>query len=237
MSIRMTGLIRSLLIAAIYSALGATMVLIIVFVLYLNGRADLDVWHLAELDEEFNTQSNVKDFAEKALVDGLLERLPAGGHELVVFDINRVADMGPLLSSDPAVALQNLEQDQDRTFTLSVVTNETDNGRAVVARSQPPGSAAITEKTLGLSWPSDLYSLAHVALPFPPDDPVYGGLSPRKSPGVRLGNIALRGERGVLRVSPSDMLRLRWNPFHACLETRVLDFLDLGSGDVTGRAL
>ena len=120
---------------------------------------------------------------------------------------------------------------------LSVVTNETDNGSAVVARSQPPGSAAITEKTLGLSWPSDLYSLAHVALPFPPDDPVYGGLSPRKSPGVHLGNIALRGERGVLTVSPADMLRLRWNPFYVYLETRVLDFLDLDSGEAIGSAL
>ena len=78
---------------------------------------------------------------------------------------------------------------------------------------------------LGLSWPEDLYSLAHVALPFPPDDPVYGG-GAGKSPGIRLG-IALRGERGVLQVPASDMLRLRWNPFYAYVEKRVLAWLAL----------
>lgn len=163
----------------------------------------------------------------EALVEGLFERLPAGGHELVLFDINRSADIDPLLRRDPAIALQKLKQDRGRSFKLSFVTNETESGPAVIVRRQQPGSDAITDTPLGLSWPPGLYSLAHVALPFPPDDPVYGGLSPRKSPGIRLGNIALRGERGILTVSPSDMLRLRWNPFYPYLEERVFDFLEL----------
>ena len=41
---------------------------------------------------------------------------------------------------------------------------------------------------------------------------------------LRLGNVALRGERGVLQISPSDQLRLRWNPFYSYLEKRVLGF-------------
>ena len=50
-----------------------------------------------------------------------------------------------------------------------------------------------------------------------------------KSQGIRLGNLAMRGERGVLQVSAADMLRLRWNPFSPYVEQRVLDFL--GSED------
>jgi hypothetical protein len=37
--------------------------------------------------------------------------------------------------------------------------------------------------------------------------------------------MALRGERGALRISAVDMLRLRWNPFYYYLEKRVLEFV------------
>jgi hypothetical protein len=47
------------------------------------------------------------------------------------------------------------------------------------------------------------------------------------SPGVALGSLALRGERGVLKISPAAMLRLRWNPFYPYLEARTLEFLGL----------
>jgi hypothetical protein len=94
--------------------------------------------------------------------------------------------------------------------------------------TKSPGNEVPTFSRLGLSWPDDVYSLAHVALPFPPNDPVYGGPSAGKSPGIRLGNIALRGERGALEVAASDMLRLRWNPFYAFVEARLLEFVGLG---------
>jgi len=58
-----------------------------------------------------------------------------------------------------------------------------------------------------------LFALSHVALPFPPDDPLYGEYPARTGSGLHLGDIALRGERGVLRISASERLRLRWNPF------------------------
>ncbi len=71
----------------------------------------------------------------------------------------------------------------------------------------------------------DIYSLSHIAPPIPPDDPLYGGPDAGPSPGIQLGNLALRGERGALRVAASDVLRLRWNPFYAYLEERVLAFV------------
>ena len=39
--------------------------------------------------------------------------------------------------------------------------------------------------------------------------------------------MALRGEKGVLRMKAGDMLRQRWNPFYPYLEERVLDRLQL----------
>jgi hypothetical protein len=95
--------------------------------------------------------------------------------------------------------------------------------------SLAPGRDDSVYKELGLSWPDDVYSLTHVALPFPAEDPLYGGRGNSESPGIHLGDIALRGERGVLHIPPSEMLRLRWNPFYPFLETKVLEFFELNT--------
>jgi hypothetical protein len=83
---------------------------------------------------------------------------------------------------------------------------------------------------LGLSYPRDIYSLSHVALPFPPEDPLYG--SHPEGPedyGIRLGTIAARGERGALIVSLDTLLRASSNPFFAYLAARI----DEGIGTAT----
>jgi alpha-beta hydrolase superfamily lysophospholipase len=162
-----------------------------------------------------------------ALVEGLFERLGAGDHELVLFDVNRMAEAEPIMKEDPTGTVRSLQDNPELTFTLTLVTNEGSRSRRVVSRTKRPGSTEMTESDLGLSWPDDVYSLSHVALPFPPDDPLYGGQPLEKSPGIRLGNIALRGERGVLQIPASDMLRLRWNPFYPYVEARALAFLRL----------
>ena len=116
---------------------------------------------------------------------------------------------------------------RDRTvdFAVTLVTNVNAGSEAVVGRYLEPGAHEATVSPLGLAWPRNVYSLSHVALPFRPDDPLYGGPEARRSPGIRLGNFSLRGERGALRISPADMLRLRWNPFYSYLEQRVLEFV------------
>jgi len=80
-----------------------------------------------------------------------------------------------------------------------------------------------------LKWPGGLYSLSHVALPFPMNDPLYGKLKPDDSTMIHLGSTDLRGERGVLQISAADMLRLRWNPFYPYIEKRALEFVRLGN--------
>ena len=78
-------------------------------------------------------------------------------------------------------------------------------------------------------WPTGVFSLSHVALPIPPTDPVYGGEPETESPGIELGQLAPRGERGVLWISGNAATRLRWNPFYEYVENRVLEFTGLES--------
>lgn len=156
------------------------------------------------------------------LVSGLFDRLPEGGHELVLFDINRFARIDSLLVRDPSAWLDDMLKDVVSTFEISVVMNADSAQLGVVVRSRDAGASEIVEQPLDLAWPGDVYSLSHVALPFAPDDPVYGGPDAAPSPGIRIGRVALRGERGVLVISAAEMLRLRWNPFYDYVEARTL---------------
>ena len=162
------------------------------------------------------------------LVEGLFERLPAGGHELVLFDINRRTGIEPVLKFRPEAVIEALRADPKPAFTLSVVMNRTEQTGEVVVRSKgAPKGHELADVDPGLSWPEHVYSLAHIALPFPANDPLYGGEPAGEDFALRLGKLAMRGERGVLRIPASDMLRQRWNPFYSYLESRVLEFADL----------
>jgi alpha-beta hydrolase superfamily lysophospholipase len=162
------------------------------------------------------------------LIEQLFDRLPMGGHELVLFDINRVAQLEPILNFNPGRMLAALQANPGKTFTLSFVINKDVDTLEALLASQQAGANNTTTTDLGLSWPRGVYSLSHVALPFPPDDPLYGGENRRQSPGVHLGDLALRGERDVLLVPAAEMLRMRWNPFYSFVEQKVLEFLGLG---------
>ena len=161
-----------------------------------------------------------------ALVEGLFERLPAGGHELVLFDINRRTEIEPVIKFRPEEVIEALQADPTPTFTLSVLMNRNEQTGEVVVRTKAPGEETFTDVDPGLSWPADVYSMAHIALPFPVDDPLYGGEPAGEDFALRLGTLAMRGERGVLRIPASDMLRQRWNPFFSYLEKRVLELLE-----------
>ena len=161
------------------------------------------------------------------LIENLYNRLPAGGHELVLFDINRVAGIEPLMKWRPDQILKAFREDTDRTYTFRLVTNENEFSENVVSRTVLPGESGFTEQPIDLEWHEDLYSLSHIALPFPPGDPLYGGEPSAPSPGISLGNIVMKGERGALYVSPAQMLRIRWNPFYPFLEDTVVSFLGL----------
>jgi alpha-beta hydrolase superfamily lysophospholipase len=163
-----------------------------------------------------------------ALVQNLFARLPARGHELVLFDINRESHIEPLLNGDPTATIAGLLADPQRPFRLRVLTNRDPHSLQVVEHRIDPGDSAPRTRPLDLRWPDDVYSLSHVALPFARDDPLYGRDPPADPPGMRLGDLDLRGERGVLAIPAAEMQRQRWNPFYPYLEARLLAFLGLG---------
>jgi pimeloyl-ACP methyl ester carboxylesterase len=245
-----------------YSASGAAAVAVIVFVIYLNNRADLQVWHLAELVEEFTANSGVETFTDyRALEERLFNQLDELVYAKITPDqqlaINRynhgslsdperwspnwncsftlsaespraavlllhgmsdspdsLHHLGERLHSaganvlglrmhghgtapsglveltlqDMAAAVRYLAEQADGLpiYIIGYSTGATlavnyalasleDETLPPIKRGQRLGQHAPTDSEIGLSWPEGLYSLAHVALPFPPRDPLYGG--------------------------------------------------------------
>ena len=154
-----------------------------------------------------------------AVVDRFLGRLSTGRHELVLFDINRAALKAPLLVDDPGPQTARLMDDARLPFAVTLVGSESPESQRVVARRKPPYSTDVTSEVgLGEDWPPGVISLSHVALPFPPDDPLYGARPPAGGEGVFLGQLAIRGERGLLKIPSDWLMRLRHNPFYDYLE-------------------
>jgi pimeloyl-ACP methyl ester carboxylesterase len=168
--------------------------------------------------------------SNSAIVDRLLTHLSAGRHEFVLFDINRRGANASLLVADPGPFTNQLLAAPDLPFTLSVITNTNAESNTVIARHKPPFSAAPdNDIPLGTAWPPATLSLSHIALPFPPDDPLYGREHPGNDREVFLGHVAIQGERGLLRLSADWLIRLRNNPFYDYLERRVIDWVDINN--------
>jgi hypothetical protein len=108
-------------------------------------------------------------------------------------------------------------------FTLTIVTTESEESLQMVAKTRVDGS--LTASPLNTAWPEGVFSLSHVALPFSPDDPLYGTAEATRKSGLPLGSLNARGESGVLRISDGQLLRLRHNPFYAYTENHASDWL------------
>ncbi|MGA9961309.1 MAG: hypothetical protein WBP66_03110, partial [Azonexus sp.] len=78
-------------------------------------------------------------------------------------------------------------------------------------------------KYLGLRYPLEIFSMSHVSIPFPLEDPLYG-LYPDTSYedfGIQLGTLAPRGERGALVVNMDFLSRVASNPFFPFILERI----------------
>jgi len=165
-----------------------------------------------------------------AVVRTLFNQLPANGSELVLFDLNRLAAFSTAFRPADRNFLQTLFTGTPRVFRVTVVTNANPGTREAVQRSVAAGSRAIIDEPTGIEYPPGVFSLSHIAVPFPINDPLYG-LAPDESEfyGIRLGTLALHGERNALRVSLDQLARIGSNPFYPYLEQRALAWLDSGS--------
>jgi alpha-beta hydrolase superfamily lysophospholipase len=159
-----------------------------------------------------------------AVLSALYARLPAGEHQVVLFDLNRDIRFGPLFAPGADAALDRIVTPAPRPYALTVVG--TDGAGQVALRQMAAGETEPTIHPTGMAWPRDVFSLSHVALPFPPEDGLYGAQpEPGDNFGLRLGALALRGERGVLVIGLDSFARVTSNPFFPYIVDRLSEAL------------
>jgi len=158
----------------------------------------------------------------RAIITSFYARLPENGSELVLFDINRSAKFGQMLRTTSESALARLLPPPPRQFRTTIITNREESTSEVSAIVTEPGATESETHPLGLSFPPGVFSLSHVAIPFPVTDALYG-LQPdgKENFGVNLGAVAPRGERGTLIVSLDNLLRMSSNPFYPFMIERI----------------
>jgi alpha-beta hydrolase superfamily lysophospholipase len=155
----------------------------------------------------------------KALLS-LFEKLSPNNHRLVFYDINRHAAISEWLTVK-ALNLDKLVQNAPYEFSIDVISNLKSGSDLVEDIFLTAGQTLLESTALQITWPDDIYSLSHIAIPFPPDDPVYGRNG--SSPGAQ----RFRGERKVLHLGGDYFLRLRFNPFFAWQKEQITMWLQL----------
>jgi alpha-beta hydrolase superfamily lysophospholipase len=166
-----------------------------------------------------------------AVVHTLYDVIADERSELVLFDINRTSGLVPFIRRDDATLLSRLTDASPRRYRRTLVTNVNPSSLDVAAISIAPGATGRETRPLGLAWPRDVFSLSHVAVPFPLSDPVYGREEIPDPPQlIRLGILSPRGERAVLTVPSDTLMRLTCNPFFAYLDARVAEWLPARPG-------
>ena len=163
-------------------------------------------------------QSIVDATVEVAAVENLFRRLHGARHELVMFDINHAVLSEGLLKQRFLARTEDALDGVEIDATYTLVTNSVAEELAVEARRWLPGAAEPVVEPLEVGWPPFVFSLSHVAIPFPPDDPLYGASPSEELP---LGRLNFKGERGVLVIPAGQLTRLRHNPFFGYMERRI----------------
>jgi len=172
------------------------------------------------------------------VVLGLLNLLPPNGSELVAFDVNGREELEGLVNPRFREGLERLRSTAELPFRLTIVGNRRDGSNSIALYTRDAGAAAGGEATAGggvtaereedlpLEWPRGVFSLGHVALPIPHDDPVYGlDPPPDAVPRYPLGAFPGRGEAGALLVPLDAFARLRCNPFFSVIRARIVESL------------
>lgn len=164
----------------------------------------------------------------QAIVSTLYDNLPNNGSKLVVYDINRNSTLLHLMERSPSDPLDFFLSATPLNYGVTIVKNRDHETLSIdlleLAAGETTPSVAKTE----FSWPKDIYSLSHIALPFRPDDLVYGNRSAQmnNNPGIVLGALAPRGEQGVLLLTSDYFLRARHNPFFGIQSRHLVRWLD-----------
>jgi alpha-beta hydrolase superfamily lysophospholipase len=159
-----------------------------------------------------------------ALVTGLFDKLPKNGSEIVVFDVNRATPLDLLLSQSTLARVDQMLPAIPHNYRVTVIGNSPRQAR-VSEYTRASGETNPVTRGLELAYPEEFFSLSHVALPFPPDDSLYGTHPDGENFGIHLGNQALRGELGTLLKGADSLMRASCNPFFPYVITRVEEII------------
>ncbi|WP_394147891.1 alpha/beta hydrolase [Shewanella atlantica] len=165
--------------------------------------------------------------SSRAVLSDLYMKLPANGHELVMFDINRDPVNMSLINYDPLSTVNEMIEGESLQFQFTLIENISDSdGRLSQVKATRQLQAGLSTNTeLSLRWPRNVFSLSHVALPYPIEDSLYGPEGVHFVERVQIGAASSRGERGVLSVSADEILRQKWNPFFPYIIERIDGFV------------
>ena len=171
-----------------------------------------------------------------AVLRTLYDQLPANGSTLVLFDVNHRSGIDVFVRAEDLSHVARLFDREARPFRRVLITNSSSSTNDVISRTVDAGQLSIVDTPLGLSWPADVYSLTHIALPFTPDDVLYGNEAEPSATGLlRLGRLSPRGERSVLTVSTDTLMRLSSNPFFPYLADTLRAWVATPAWPLAGR--
>ena len=155
----------------------------------------------------------------------------------MLFDVNRSVKFGPLMRTSSDTALEQLLPAPPKRYTVSVVTNARPDDTAAVERRTTAGDLEAQTTALDQPYPPTIFSLSHISMPFPMDDPLYGVEPTSNTYGVNLGAIVARGERGALLLSMDGLYRLSANPFYPYMMKKIEANIAAPAATVPAKAL
>ena len=162
-----------------------------------------------------------------SVVHDLYQHLPANDSQLVLFDFNRADDIQHFLIDGRRELLAELNEDAPVDFSYTLVTNRSERTRYTEARTRRAGNIEVVREELPSEWPRGVYSLSHVAIPFPATDAWYGVVNKDGTPKPgTFSSVAPRGDQAILAIPLGRLMRLRYNPFFDYVETRTLEFCE-----------
>jgi alpha-beta hydrolase superfamily lysophospholipase len=153
--------------------------------------------------------------------------LPMNNSELVLFDLNRHHSLAPIFKVPATQQMDDVFTQKQHPYNLVTISNSNPSTLQVSERRQTAGALTVQETPLELAFPPNVFSLSHVALPFPTYDSLYGlEPTPNESFGIQLGNLHLLGETDTLAIDTSKGMRLYSNPFFPYIQQRILSWLE-----------
>lgn len=166
------------------------------------------------------------------LISSLFERLTSASSELFLVDINRVDKLVNLFNRSFEHAIFPKLQRTDLPFTLRALRNVNPESQQIVLQTR--SGQSLQETVTNMSWPNGVVSLSHLAVPIPPEDPIYGTQEATAASGLPLGTLTMRTEPSALLIANSLFFRCRNNPFYHFMEDHAVRWLSrqvLDKGD------